>query len=166
MINWKQWLSLRMRSGDVCMEYMRHLQESICMTDFFDLCLDVNGMEFLCEMSAKDGGLPYESIKEDFSRYINGQYEARHGDGDVRYTSEMWLGRRGGEIHLTNTATLLLDCKDVNIRVPDNFVGILYVDDRSSVSVDCPARSTLYVNVYGDGNALFMGGKNVHVDRR
>lgn len=166
MENWRDWLEGKMRRGDVCYNYMHTISSCKNRQQFFELCLDVNGMEFLCEMSAREEGLPYESIKEDFSRYINGQYEARHGDGDVRYTSEMWLGRRGGEIYLINTATLLLDCKDVNIVVPSNFVGILYVDDRSSVSVDCPARSTLYANVYGDGNVLYMGGKNVHVDRR
>lgn len=167
MISWKQWLEKEARGGEVCDGYLRKLSEAMCKSDFFDLCLDVNGMDFMGMMSAKEGGLPYDSIKEDFSRYINGQYVARFMTKDgLSYTGAMYMGLRSKDIEASETCVLILDCKDCVVKIPDYSVNAIYVDSKSKVEIDCPLRSVAYVEVFGKGEAYSMTSKNVKIIRR
>lgn len=167
MSSWVHWLETKMRDGEVCADYMRKISGSMCKKDFFDLCVDVNGMNFLGLMSAKEGGLPYDDIKSDFKGYINGQYEGRFSvDVGESYTGAMYIGIVGKEIDLRTTCTLILDCSFSVVRVPEFYVGVIYVDSKSNVKVECPANSKLYVEVFGDGMALSNTTKNVEIIKR
>ena len=128
---------------------------------------DVKGMDFMGMMSAKEGSLPYDSIKEDFSRYIDGQYVARCMTKDGwSYTGAMYMGLRGKDIEASETCVLILDCKDCVVKIPDYSVNAIYVDSKSRVEIDCPLRSLAYVEVFGKGEAYSMTGKNVKIIRR
>lgn len=168
MEGWKQWLEQKIRDGHVCTGYTRKISEAMCKADFFNLCLDVNGMNFMGLMSATPGGLPYEDIKREFSRYINGQYEAtfKNDTDGLYYTSSMYMGMRGEEMTVCNTCTLLLDCRDCVVKIPEFSICCVYVDSKSKIEVKCPLNSIVYVEVFGSGEAYSMTSKNVEIIRR
>ena len=159
MEDWKDWLENKMRRGDVCYNYMRAISSCKNRQQFFELCLDVNGMDFLCDMS-KSGDLPYDSIKQEYARYINGQY-VRKGEDGHGYTSEMWIDEKDREIEVSTTAIMFMRCKNVIVKVPEMSICAIYVDSESKIDIDCPSTSRAYVYCFGDGKAYAMTGKNV-----
>ena len=159
MENWRDWLENKMRRGDVCYNYMCAISSCKNRQQFFELCLDVNGMDFLCEMS-KSGDFPYDSIKQEYARYINGQYVRKSEDGHG-YTSEMWIDEKDRDIEVSTTAIMMLRCKNVVLRVPEMSLCAIYVDSESKIDIDCPSTSRAYVYCFGNGKAYAMTGKNV-----
>ena len=109
---------------------------------------------------SKSGDLPYDSIKREYARYINGQYVRRGEDGHG-YTSEMWIDVKDKDIEVSTTAIMMLRCKNVVLRVPEMSICAIYVDSESKIEIDCPSTSRAYVYCFGDGKAYAMTGKNV-----
>ena len=66
-----EWIKKMVDSGFTCDAYTGKLNSSVSKKDIIDVCLDANGITFLCDMQAKGLPLPYENILREYGVYIN-----------------------------------------------------------------------------------------------
>lgn len=113
--------------------------------DLVDTALDSNGIDFMADSIAFGWGLSKEYLLNNFGEFSNGFYQ-RTKDG---YTSEMYVGAHG-VVTLKSTLTLVAYCEDLEIVVPEHFIGQVYVCGGSNVRIENQGNVELYE--YGTNN--------------
>ena len=138
-----EWIKKMVDAGFTCDAYTGKLNSSVSKKDIIDVCLDANGITFLCDMQAKGFPLPYENILREYGAYINGRYKAVYKDenGKQLYTSCMYIGV-DTSIVVDTTVTVLFDCKGV-VEVPADKHAILVLGYGSDISINNNAENRL-----------------------
>ena len=62
-----------MANGLLCAEYAERVRNAKSKKRLFDIVCDANGVSWLPEMRAKGFPLEYQTIHEEFGRYVNGK---------------------------------------------------------------------------------------------
>lgn len=150
--------------GLLCDEYIEKVRSAKSKKQLFEICADSNGVSFLAEMRAKGCPLPYETIWEDFERYINGKYKPEFEEG---YTSSIYCQANDAkDIIVDTTVVCFLSCiNEVHIK-PFNITRIV-VDQNCVLKIFCPPNTKATIEVYGDGEVYIMEGiDRVKIKRR
>jgi hypothetical protein len=140
-------------NGLLCGEYTERVRKSMSKKQLFEVCADANGVTFLAEMRAKGHPLPYEVIREDFEKYINGKHKPVYGNLVGRhYTSAIYCMANFVENNILVDTTLacFLCCVNVVYIKSFNFARIV-VDQNSKIKVYCPDNANAVIEVFGDG---------------
>lgn len=155
-------------NGLLCEEYTERVRESISKKQLFEVCADANGVSFLAEMRAKGYPLDYEIIREDFRRYINGNYKpVFKAPLGGEYTSAIYCQTDDVvNIVVDTTLACFLSCINKVYIQPFN-VARLVVDQNSAIKVYCPQNAKAVIEVYGDGEVeIAEGADRVRVKRK
>ena len=145
----KEWISLLCDNNLLCDAYKNKFERSHTKSSIMNLCLDANGISFLCEMSYKGYELPYDVIKREFGRYINGAYVSSHVNevSHVSYTGSIYCCYKD-DIHVNTTCVSLLGC-ECDVYVDEYDYVRIYIDKNSIIRVHCPKSATCQIVTYG-----------------
>ena len=165
-MTFKEWLNIVLDKGLICERYLPDVDAARSRKQFMDIALDVNGMEFLCDMGAKGYKLPYETMRNEFVAYMNGRYIRSKSSSDGGYTSSMYCSiEMPSEITVNTTLTGLFDCR-CTVYVPEHTVCQVYVDSGSNIQLHVPTTSKCYVEVWNGGGVVSSGGGNVYIKHK
>ena len=146
-----EWIKKMVDAGFTCDAYTGKLNSSVSKKDIIDVCLDANGITFLCDMQAKGFPLPYENILREYGAYINGRYKAEF-DG---YSSSMYCCYfEGDNVVVDTTQALFLGC-NVTIKIKRNAYVKLYVDRNCDIKVECGDNAKCII-VYWTGAKITL----------
>ena len=157
-----------MANGLLCSEYAERVRHAKSKKQLFDICADANGISFLPEMEDKGIPLSYETVWEDFGRYINGKYKpAFSAPLGGEYTSAIYCQANDvKDIVVDTTLACFLSCINKVYIQPFN-VTRLVVDQNSAIKVYCPQNSKAVIEVYGDGEVeVAEGADRVRIKRK
>lgn len=107
--------------------------------DLVNTALDSNGVEFMADSIAFGWGLSKEYLMREFGEYMNGYYQRSKGG----YTGELYVGAHG-VVKLKSTITLVAYCDDLEIDVPEHFIGQVYICGGSKVRIENMGTIELY----------------------
>lgn len=145
----EQWINRLNESDELCAEYYGKVRKSVSNKQLVDICLDSNGISYLCEMQAKGIALPYEVITKRFGSFINGRYISEHknerGNG---YSSCIYCCFQGN-IKAETTLITLLGC-NVTVNVNPNHIIQVYADKNTELKICCPETSKAIVHYWGN----------------
>ena len=91
--------------GNVCEAYRGKLAAAVGRRGLIDVMLTAEGAEFMANQSEFGVGVPYDLLREEFGRYVNGGYVYEDERG---YTSECYVGSVYGVVTLRCTQTMFL----------------------------------------------------------
>lgn len=151
-MRFQDWISEIIKSGLLCSEYANKVDDAKGKSRLMDLCLDSNGVSFLCEMGAKGMPFPYESILREFKSYINGRYIGRYYNkgGKLGYTSSIYCCFSDSDrIDVQTTLCTILGCKS-EVYISENDFVKLYVDSNCELAIHCPITSRCIVECWGN----------------
>ena len=89
--------------GNVCERYRGMLASAVGRRGLIDVMLTAEGAEFMANQSEWGVGVPYDVLRNEFGRYINGKYVYEDESG---YTSECDVGAGFGVVQLRCTQTV------------------------------------------------------------
>lgn len=154
------WLNNNIISnGLLCDEYVEKVRNARSKKQLFEVCADANGVTFLAEMREQGNPLSYETIWEDFERYINGKYKPSfESENRGSYTSAIYCQAHfTKDIFVDTTLTLFLSCIN-EVYIQPYHVARIVVDQESAIKVHCPKTSKVFIEVYGDGEVEVAEG--------
>lgn len=145
-------------NGLLCAEYAEKVRSAKSKKQLFDIAADINGLVFLCEQEQ----LNLDMIQEDFLKYLNGKCKVvlSHGS-DGAYTSAIYC-QYNDTIYADTTLTAFLDCKG-SVEVPTYGCGMLFVDGKSDLIINCPDTTSLKIEVYNGGKVTIIGNGKTKV---
>lgn len=127
------WIKKMVEMGFTCDAYTSKLNSSVSKKDIMDICLDANGITFLCDMESKGFPLPYEVILNEYGAYINGRYKAILNG----YTSSMYCCYSDdNKVEVDTTQVLFMGC-NTTIRIKDNDYVMVFADRNCVINVEC-----------------------------
>lgn len=149
-----------MANGLLCSEYAERVRHAKSKKQLFDICADANGVSFLPEMEDKGFPLPYETVWEDFGRYINGKYKpAFSAPLGGEYTSAIYCQAHDvKDIVVDTTLACFLSCIN-EVWIQQFNVARIVVDTKCFLKLHCPANSKCVVEIYGDGEVEVVEGE-------
>lgn len=112
----------------LCAEYTDKVDAAGSKKALIDICLDANGLPWLCHSIERGWGLTPDYISKEFAPFNNGIY-TRRKDG---YTSQMYCQYDGDEIEVKTTALLLIDVHNVRV-VADRICEIYMVNSEVEI---------------------------------
>lgn len=112
----------------LCAEYTDKVDSAGSKKALLSICLDANGLPWICHSIARGWGLTPDYISKEFAPFNNGKY-TRKKDG---YTSQMYCQYDGAEIEVKTTALLLIDVHNVRI-VADRICEIYMVNSKVEI---------------------------------
>lgn len=157
-----------MANGLLCSEYAERVRNAKSKKQLFDACADANGVSFLAEMREKGHPLAYETIGEDFSRYINGKYKPSFSTPlGGEYTSAIYCQANDvKDIVVDTTLACFLSCIN-EVWIQQFNVARIVVDSNCFLKVHCPHNSKAVIEVYGEGEVEIVEGLDrVKIKRR
>lgn len=143
-------------NGLLCEEYAERVRKAKSKKQLFEICSDANGVAFLPEMRAKGYPLPYDTIWEDFERYINGRYKPKFESPITggTYTSAIYCQCNDRkDIVVDTTAACFLQC-DNEVWVHPLHMAKICVDANCHLKIHCPQSSSLVVYYWGDESTI------------
>lgn len=155
-------------SGLLCEEYAERVRNAKSKKRLFDLVCDANGVSWLPEMRAKGFPLEYQTIHEEFGRYINGkckpEYESPVTGGS--YSSALYCQHNDvKDIVVDTTLACFLSCINEVWIQPFNVARIV-VDEECFLKLHCPENAKCVVEIYGKGEvAVVEGADRVRIRR-
>lgn len=153
-------------NGLLCDEYIKKVRCARSKKQLFEICADANGVSFLMEMREKGFPLDYETIWEDFERYINGKYKPEFETDNGSYTSAIYCqANEVKDINVDTTVAAFLSCIN-EVHIEPFLVTKLVVDQNCALRVFCPDSSRAYIDVYGEGEVDIIEGKHRVTIRR
>ena len=161
----KEWINKMYSNNALCEEYMKKIRNSKSKRQLFDIAIDTNGIDYLCEMREKGHPLPYEIIKEEFKPYLNGRYIAEIPCSVGTYTSALYIGLgETDEVNMGTTIACLMDCRCL-IRVKDYHAARIVLDGNCDVTISCPHSSNIVVECWGDSKIDIDSFSHIRVKR-
>ena len=149
----KEWIELLVHEGLLCDAYQEKLKHAHSKASIMDVCLDANGISFLCEMEEKGYGIPHEILKRDFWRYFNGKYiSQRMKNGHPTYSGSIYCDD-DSDSTLCATCTSFLGCVK-NVFVKENDFVRICADKNSILTVYCPKSSRCLIECYGSATII------------
>lgn len=148
-MKYQDWLNTLLDKRLICEHYTPKVESAGSKAQLMRLFLDANGVPFFCEMASKGYAMPYETLLNDFPRFVNGNYIAEYknekGNG---YTSCFYCCyTEEDSVTISTTQTLFLGCKlDIYIK-PNDFVQI-YADRNCELNIHCPKSARCLVNYW------------------
>ena len=140
----KEWLDAIIDKGVLCDEYKDKVQKALNKKELMDIVLDANGVSWIPEQIYKKRGLDYDTICEEFGAFINGKYKAEYRDNDGKgYTSSMYV-RQTDKIIVDTTLCCLMDVVG-KVRISENNVAKIYLDQNCDIEIDVPESSKCIV---------------------
>lgn len=151
-MKYREWIESIDSKGLICEMYRNKVINATSKKQLVDYAMDANGALFILEMQKKGCTLPYETLTNEFSSYINGKYNA---DYNGKYTSSMFCCYNGDSfIELNTTQTILLGCK-VDVYVKEYTASKIVVDKNCEITIHCPRTSKLNVQ-YANGAKIVV----------
>ena len=165
-MTFKDWLTLVKDKGLICERYLPMVDAARSRKQYMDAVLDVNGMEFLCDIGVKGYKLPYDVIANEFRAYMNGRYIHAKSSKNGSYTTVMYCSvSMPEEVTVSTTVTGLFNCR-CKVFVPQNRVCQVYVDNESDIELHVAESSKCYVNVWAGGSVVCNGGGDVYMKHK
>ena len=165
-MTFKEWLEIVKDKGLICDRYLPIVLSARSRKQYMDVVLDVNGMEFLCDMSLKGDKLPYETICAEFKAYLNGRYIHTKSSASGSYTSSMYCAvKTPSEVTVNTTLTGFFGC-NCYVHVPDNMACQIYVDDGSNIKLHVSPNATCYVSIWKGGNVECDNATNIIIKHK
>lgn len=125
------WIKKNISNGNICLEYSYRINSAKSKVGIFESFCDLSGFMFLCEMSQKEEGLPYEIFERDFKRYINGGYVAKM---DL-YTAAVYCSYDDAEpIDAVESLYLFLNSR-ARVVIPKGSRTIILADAKSDIEL-------------------------------
>lgn len=135
----------------------------------FEIACSGKGIEFLIDMSEKGHQLPYEVIKSEFGKYINGKYKpVIVGSNGTSYTSALFCDTSEDDIIVADTTALcLLGCSG-SLFVPQNVICQLSIDKNCELEIHCPQNSRAIIECTSSvtGIKVVEGQNRVRINKR
>ena len=135
------WIKKNISNGNICLEYSWRINSAKSKVGIFESFCDLSGFMFLCEMSQKEEGLPYEIFVEDFKRYINGGYVAKM---DL-YTAAVYCSYDDAEpIDAVESLYLFLNSR-AKVNIPKGSRTIILADAKSNIELSIGEDSVVRI---------------------
>ena len=166
-MTFKEWIDKVISSGNLCDEYTNKVYDAKSKKALMDLCLDPNGVKFICEMDEHGITLPYETIKKEFGAFLNARYVAEYtSKNGVSYTSSIYCCYEEDECIVGTTLVTMLGCKTTIVMNDNDYVKII-ADKNCDLTIKCQESTRCSVE-YSDGANISVVGceKNVRVRKR
>lgn len=162
-MKFEYWIKKVISSGNLCNGYEDKVKRAASRKQLMDLCLDANGINYLCEMQAAGYPLPYETICNEFVHYINGKYVAEYyNDNKHGYTSCLYCCY-DGELEVNTTLICLLGCNITNMKIKENAFVKIYCDPNCIVDIDIPNSSRAIIETWGNAQVYFDDKSNIEI---
>lgn len=155
-------------NGLLCAEYAEKVRNAKSKKQLFDICADANGISFIPEMADKGRVLAYETVWEDFGRYINGKYKPVFSTPlGGEYTSAIYCQANDvKDIVVDTTLACFLSCIN-DVWIQQFNVARIVVDENCFLKLHCPANSKCVVEIYGKGEVeVVEGAERVKIRRK
>lgn len=141
--------------GNVCERYRGMLASAVGRRGLIDVMLTAEGAEFMANQSEWGVGVPYDVLRNEFGRYINGKYVYEDESG---YTSECYVGAGFGVVPLRCTQTMFLGYVG-EVHIGEGEFRRIVVDAMSEIRLVMGKGSRVraymakggYVDVEGEG---------------
>ena len=151
----RDWLNTIMNEGLLCGAYTDKVNEAKSKKQLADICLDANGINFLCEMQEMGMPLPYETLCKEFAPFINGNYTAEfRNEKSHGYTSKMYCCYNEPEIFVDTTVCTILGYNGTIVVEKNNYAKI-YIDKNCNVKIR--------LEDYAKANVEYWKGAKVEV---
>lgn len=165
-MTFKDWLNIILDRGLICERYLPSVGSAQSRKQYMDIALDVNGMEFLCDMRERGYGLPYDVMCDEFKAYLNGRYIHTKNALLRGYTASMYCRVDApSEITINTTLTGIFGCS-CSIHVPANTYCQLIVDGSSVVNITVGNCGKCYVDLWRGGEVTFDDSSSVVVKHK
>lgn len=151
----KDWIETMMRSGSVCVDYVRKIRAAETPFEVFRVLCDANGGRWLFEMHNKNPrAVPVCEFMKEYASYINGGSVMAYTQG---YTSKFCC-RCDGDIEILADTTLLymLECR-ASVTVPRNAYPSVIVSRGSRCGLLLRDGARANVELYGDAEVEITG---------
>lgn len=161
----KKWINRMYASDALCEEYMAKIRNAKSKRQLFDIAVDANGIDYLCEMRDNGHPLPYDVIEGEFKPYLNGRYIAEIPCSIGAYTSALYIGLgKTDEVNMGTTLACFMNCQCV-IRIKDYHAARIVLDENCDVKIICPQSSNLIVECWGNSRVEYEGYSHIRVKR-
>ena len=154
-----KWLNDIINKGLLCEEYTEKVNLAHSKKQIFDICADSNGISFLAEMREKGYPLSYDTIKEEFEKYLNGRYKPMFTTPmGGSYSSSIYCDYdKECDIVVDTTVCSLLSCHNEVWVQQFNYTRIV-LDQECDIKLYCPINARAVVEVYGDAKVEVVEG--------
>lgn len=165
-MTFKEWLNIVLDNGFICERYLPSVGSAQSRKQYMDIALDINGMEFLCNMREKGYGLPYDVICGEFRAYLNGRYIHTNAKPIGGYSSSLYCRIEDpSEITINTTLTGIFGCS-CWIHVPKNMCCQLCVDGASVVNISVGDGAKCHVDLWDGGVVISDNMDSIIVKHR
>lgn len=151
----REWIEGVMRTGSVCVDYMRKIRAVETPFEVFRVLCDANGGRWLFEMHNKNPRLvPVGEFMNEYASYINGGKKMEYPQG---YTSKFYCRATEPDIDADTTLVYLLECMDMEVYVPRNKYPSVIMSDGSQGDIVLGDGARVNIELYGDARVNIVG---------
>lgn len=137
--------------GNLCGEYKNRWRvASKDKLELLKLSLCQQSIPHVCTFAYEGKGLTEEYIKENFKEYING-YTIQDADGVEGYTYSLYVDYSfDNDLIADKNVCSLMWCKDVNVVIPETKCPVLYISNKSEVSISGEGFNAIRVYLFDE----------------